>query len=549
MGPSRRGMQDVVLVEAGAQDVVLGETSTVADPSGQPDPGTPGPEPASRPGAARGWRPRSRWWWTAIAGTAILVVAGTVVTNVRESRRMSALAGVPGILAPLDGPLTETWRTGDVMIAGVSGFAGRLLVTEIAPDGRVDVVAREPETGEEAWRVVASPAPDPEATLNGTFLSGNSSTCTLPQVPPTATAAARSRPVEDAATGVVACVVVDETSTWTDDAFGESIFPVRAHLLMIDAITGDVLSERPTDPTTSVALLGSEVVTARFDEAGHLEVTCGDALGTTSRWTFTSPDPVGEQDVGQRSLWVWSVEGRLVVNALSNAMSAGGGYTNSTSWLLSADGDVLRSQTDPMGGGFNLLAGGSMIAESTMTAAGEATTTITDVASGREVTVDAFPAGSTPDDGSLPGVLLLQSADNETLIGYDLAADRARWEAPGAGPGGSISTLIIDGRIVRSDQKGLTAIDGRTGETVWTTPLTAEMGSIATDGRLVLVAQNSSTDGEGQVLTAYGLDDGRKRWETPLPGKLWLMAVDGRLYGQLYGELYGQSGNKLVALG
>ncbi len=535
-----RDMQDVVLVEE--SDAPLGAAGELTDSEASSSWEPSGP---SRAGAGLTWLLRTRATWSLVAvGLAIVVATTGAVTAQQERARIAALAGLPGILRPLDGPVTELWRvgpgTGTMFINGLTGLGGRVLLTENSMQGKTDVVALDARTGEEAWRVQARPAHEPAA--DGTSGYGAGANCAFP----------RSEEAQPAP--VVACVVTDETTSVPVDGGGQMIVGTRAHLLVIDATTGAVVSESPTDPTTSVALLGPDLITGQYAADGRVRVTRSGVRHGTLGWTFTSPDPVSNDAAGQRNLWVWASEGLIGVSAYGGT-GGDGRPLGGASWLLLPDGAVVRKQVAGPGDGYTslgVLRGGSMFVESTTTPTGAFASVLTDADTGRAVTVEATSTGARPDDGSLGGAILMQSTDG-ALLAYDLAKEQQRWTSAaaanggGGGGGGGGGPMVLDGRVVRSRSDGssavdITSIDGRTGETIWSTSVKSNQGgSLLTDGRLVLVSRTEPTTRAGAVITAYDLADGRQRWEVPIGEEQWLVEIDGRLFGV--------SGPSLVAYG
>ena len=527
MRASGRDMQDVVLVEE--SEAPLGAAGELTDSEA---PSSCGPSAPSRARAGLTWLLRTRATWSLIAvGLAIVVATSGAVTALHERARMAALAGLPGILRPLDGPVTELWRVGsgtDTMyLNGLTGLGGRLLLTESSMQGKTDVVALDARTGEEAWRVQARPAQEPAA--DGTNSYGAGANCAFP----------RSEDAQQAP--VVACVVTDETTSVPVDGAGQMIVGTRAHLLVIDATTGAVVSQSPTDPTTTVALLGPDLITGQIAADGRVRVTRSGARDGTLGWTFTSPDSVSNDAAGQRNVWVWASEGFVGVSAYGG-MGADGRPLGGASWLLSHDGAVVRKQVAGPGDDYNslgVLREGSMFVEATTTATGARASVLTDAASGKALTVEATPTGASPDDGSLGGtMLLMQSMTDGALLAYDLATGQPRWTGAAAANGsGGGPPMVLDGRVVRSRSDGssavdITSIDGNTGKTIWSTSVKSDQaGALLTDGRLVLVSRTESTTGARAVITAYDLADGRQRWEVPIGEEQWLVDIDGRLFG------------------
>ena len=433
MGASRPHMQDVVLLDA--------------DDAAHPAPARAG-------GVAPRLR-RVRRWWPVGAALALVVAAAAVVADRRDVAHLAALADVPGILAPLDGPVTELWRSDGARYSDLTEVGGRLLGVRDRPDGSVDITALDPRTGTVLWRAAARPPGALDTWAR----------CASPdEALPTDQASPRA---------VMVCVVVDEVGTH-ENAAGFWPYAIRSRLLVLDAATGAVLSDEPAAPSTSVAAIGTDLVVSRVDPGGRAQVARTDARGTTDRWTFTSPGPVPEAASGRPEARVTVVDGRVVVDAGSG-------------WVLAGDGEVLDSwTTDPPTDG---------------------------------VAARGDPAAATPDDGSLPGLTLTESPGGEPVAGR---------------------VAVIDGRVIRAETDSLRSIDGRSGASVWTTPVGRLVGSqLFSDGRLALRTQGAP--GRGVVLAAYGLDDGRLRWESDIADDLRLFSINGRLYGR--------SGEGLVALG
>lgn len=470
-------------------------------------PDSPGP---TRPAAGTA---RIRRWWPLAAGLAVAVVAGSVLVDRRDQARLAALAELPGILAPLDGPVAELWRTDVALRPGLVEVSGRMVGVESRPDGSVDVVALDPGTGRAAWRANARAPGAVDVKTR----------CALP---------------EPAGTGdrLVACVVVDEVERVDETGTGILSYPARTRVFVVDAATGAIVHNGPAEPRTSVATLGADLVLSDVGPDGRVRVQRTDARRTQVRWTFTSPDPLPLNSFRRRDASV-TVSGGLIV------VDGGSG------WVLSGAGDELRTWTiDPVSrarGEAEVLPGGRLLFER-VPAAGAAGASdavgpepaahIVELATGRSFGVDGYPVIAVPDDRSLPGLLLIQSERAE-LIAYDLATGRPRWTIPSTGGGG---TVIRDGRILRGEGDELQSIDGRTGAVVWAVPAgQAAYGPLVSDGEFVLLTGPDAS--RGLVLTAYQIHDGRRVWSVDVEDSLYsLVALDGRLFGW---------GERLVGLG
>jgi len=106
--------------------------------------------------------------------------------------------------------------------------------------------------------------------------------------------------------------------------------------------------------------------------------------------------------------------------------------------------------------------------------------------------------------------------------------------------------MILDGRVITSGFDDSTSIDSTsvhiasvdasTGATLWSRSVkTSQIGSLVTDGRLVLLSHSEST-ARGAVITAYVLADGRQRWEIPIDAQRWLVVMSREVVPLFGGE-------------
>jgi len=485
MGARRRAMQDVILDDARA----------------------PVPSP---PPAARGARPSLvRRWWPAAAGLAVVVVSvGALSAGRSEAARLSALEAVPGILAPLDGPVSERWRAADLLWLGPTEVAGRLVGAESHLDGSVDVVALDPRTGRRAWRTRARGP----GSVSGWIR------CALPAAP---------RPAANtpAAPQVIVCVVTDAVIITAESTSGYIYSASRSRLVVVDGTTGAKVSDAITAASTSVTAFSTDLLISDVGADGRLHLARTDARGRSTRWSVTSPGPIPLNDSRQRAAAISVAGGLIVVDAGSTWVLSGGGALIET-WAPGAD--------TPIGARVEVLRGG-LLGKPAASVDGVSMTDVVAPGSGRSFEAAGAPAEVALTDGSLADLVLLQSAEGRRLLAYGKDQGELRWTTPSdAG-----ALVIVDGRVIRAAAGELESIDGRTGERVWTTPAArVRRGPLATDGRLVLLTRQDL--GHGLVLAAYGLDDGRSRWQVDIDENLDLVTVAGRLYGW--------SGHALVAL-
>ncbi|RYV50479.1 PQQ-binding-like beta-propeller repeat protein [Pengzhenrongella frigida] len=532
MRSARRRMVDVAFVDD--------ETGSPADDvrSGAGAPGSLGPP--SPPSDRRiAWNRGARRWWPAAVGLALILVTTSVVAEQRERDRMADLAGVPGVVTTLGDTVTEKWRTGDGPYSVLGTSTGLLIGTLDRADGSEAVVGLDANSGNPIWEVPVRPAGDVT----------NATQCTAP------TEATQ----DPAGVDVVVCVLAAGTENETATAAGDPSLPATANLLVLDATDGTVLLAEPTDPSTTVSSAGPNLVIGQVLSDGRYQVSRRSAWDTPARWTFTTPEPLDVDEFGHRSAQVFATGDLVQVESWS--MSTGGGARSS--WVLAADGTALRSPaaTDSggYGVGFTVLRHGQLLVASGSTA-GTAYATLTDLATGSLFRVDASPFDPWPDDGSLDSLILAHSLTGDDLLAHDLAAERTLWTVPSPGSSGA---MVIDGRVIWAEANRLVSIDGRTGETVWSTPINkpstatdqspastdesststhtyvSASTSTFTDGRVVLLASSDAT--RPLRLAAYRLDNGVELWESTLPTGVWLDEVAG--------ELYGQSEHGLLALG
>ena len=131
-----------------------------------------GPPSTGAPSRAGPWRddgstapgaPARRWWPWAAGALAVVVAAGAVATVVTERAaraRADLLAGLPGLVRPLESAPTVLWR------APVRGptpvtSAGGAIVTVSQVDERWTVGSHDPASGAVRWQVPVVGAVEP----------------------------------------------------------------------------------------------------------------------------------------------------------------------------------------------------------------------------------------------------------------------------------------------------------------------------------------------------------------------------------------------------
>ena len=442
------------------------------------------------------------------AGLVLALLAAQAIVSVRrEAARLTALAAIPGILAPLRGTLAELWSSAGTRLVDLAMVSGRLVGVTTQPDGEIDVVGLDPATGATAWRTVARPAGAADTWASCAW-PGSSAPAPAPAI-------------------AIVCVVADAVAIH-ENAAGLWPYATRAHLLRLDARTGATLAQDPTAPNTSVATLGDDVVISRLGTDRRVRVARSSRDGTVERWSFTSPDPLPEDTSGRPEVHLSVIDGLVVVDGGSG-------------WVLAGDGTVLRSWAVAPGAvpkpELEVLDAGRLLATPGAGAGGGPRTDVVDLATGSTFTAAAVAAPIGPDDGSLADVVLLRSADGDDLIAFDRGSGQRLWTTSDQAGG---ATAVIDSRVLRIGPDGLRSIDGRTGRTLWSAAhARTSLGPLITDGRVVLLT--GPEPGRGSLVSAYGLDDGRLRWTAPVASEVDLLPVGAALYGR--------SATGLVALG
>jgi outer membrane protein assembly factor BamB len=508
------------------QDVELVELDDDVDPAAHAGPfprlGADGTDPddpdlvTGNPAPPR-WSPRARARTrnAALALIAVLLVTGaasTVLGRRHDAARLRALADVPGVIAPLSGPVEELWQSDGWPMASLSEVDGRLVTVLSLPAGGSAAVAMDPLTGEVAWRTPL-PADSPD---------GGPMQCVVPGSP--------WRDVADAdpdAAPVLVCVVADEMALADEERTLDGfMYPVRARLVVVDALTGELLADDPVEPPVSLTANGADLVVATVTADGHARITSRDPRSGEVLWTFEPAEPVPVDRFGLRRVWVHTQHDLVV---------AEGGPV----WVLTGSGELVREvagEADPFGGFTQLVAGGRVLARSP-TDADSVTTELVDVDTGRSRSVAGFVGTPQPDDGSLPDLLLVGPGTGGGLSAHDVATGARLWTVEGHD---SSMPVVLDGRVLAVDGTSVEALDGRTGAVVWSTPVPRLLASsaIVTDGEVALVTTGVGPDG---ALVALDLDDGRQVWTTPIDDQPYLFSEEGRLFG------YGSTG--VVAYG
>lgn len=452
----------------------------------------PGDRPASGTGEPR--RARRRRLWFVAAGLA--VVAAVVVTSAvmtaddqrRERDRREALAGVQGLLPPLDGRLEEAWSVDGAQVDAV----GREVVVLLTPrDWRLTGV--DLRTGEQVW---TRPTADDETCRT---LSAQS---------------APGRPALDAApVELVACYRFFATVEGNRVVVGE---PTSVTLL--DATTGTEVATVPTPADVlGVELAGPDVVVASLDQEGAVVVSRWALPGGPDEvahevWTQRLPEPLERID---RTGWVFHVETDVLrvgtVGSVPLDLATGEPQPEAA-----RDG-VLYTMAATLPGGarvewdFDARAFGTGVSR------------VVPADGGGVVELDGVPWLPAVTDGSEPGVLLLRRPSSSTdaasgrgeVVAVDPASGADLWS--GGRMAGMEPLVQVDGILVTAGAGKVVALDVHSGDVVWQDAVDGIGWSptALTDGDVVVMTERA---GAGMVLVARDLGTGVVRSQTPLGG-------------------------------
>lgn len=503
-------MQDVELV---VEDLSPSGTPAPGDRTGQPHGAAPGDSPARSGAAVRHRR------LAGLAAVVVLLLALVVpaLVNARlEQDRLDRLAGLPGFVAPLHGPVHELWRDDSYAYRdGVTRVGDVLVGTWFTAGGHVAARGLDVATGTEVWtrRLATGMNVNGACVVTAASLSGGGGP-------------------------LVVCPVVDGTKPL--GAGGSTVSAI--HLEVLDPSTGDLVTTIPAEPSGALLALGSDVVVGSIGGTGLGVGNLGageDGGSDVSATIVRRVDPrtgatiwstrhvASDRSVGSRTVLLTAARGGVLVNRGAEA------------WLLGVDGSQQESWVHRDLEGTNApvepTVGGRLLRFST--ALDNATTRVTDVDSGATV---ELPSGSTTlgmaDDGSAPDVVITLG---DALSSWDPVSGRVLWSDDHAVRGAA----VVDGTVYALGDATVRALSVRSGHERWSAqPRTSEdraitgQTSLATDGRVLLVAGQVSGTSTTVVL-ALDLLDGHRVWQSSLgdspqtlevaAGMLFSRGVDG----------------------
>lgn len=449
-----------------------------------------------RSGAARGRHPHGRRALAVLVVAVVAaVVAGTVVTNAAHRRadaaRRAALAGVPGVLDPLEDPLRELWR------AEQSSYALAYTddVVAVATD-EASLEVLDAATGEVRWRREQMPNESCAALARGG--AGASLYGRLPL------RAARA-----------VCW------TWSDivQAEGPLVEP-PTRLVVLDLATGaEVAALEVTGTVVGVEPLDDSALVASADKTGAVHV---------QRWSPTDGD-VWAID-GEPGLLEHIQDGGLVFQARGPAFWLGGldaqGRSVATGEPLADAGPV----GDAFSSGAVALPDGGWATWTTQDRPGEARggiwTRVADADGALRFEIAGRPwtdeSGAAPSSrpmvtDDLPTDLLLMRldarvGDSGTVAGIDARTGAVRWR--GERLAGVSTCVRMGGVLVAAGAGRAYGFDVATGEELWRGAAAEPAGGVSvTDGERVVLP---TTVGDGPALTSFDIGSGARRWDLVL---------------------------------
>lgn len=444
-------MEDVELVEVGT---------------------APGPDDDGSPRVRLG--PLLRRWWPVPVAVVLAVTVTSVVLDTRQRAALAEVRELPGVLTATVEPPLEAVAWGTVETAGAlySGMrtADGLVVGPLwpAPGEPAAVVALDPESGVERWRVdVEDPPDDSSAGLD----------CTGDGEP--------------------------ARTAWCLVSTGSS-----RQMVEVDLVERAVASTLPLpDDADATASDGTLYVTRSAPDGDQVgvEVVATDLADGSQRWLTRVPGTA--EDITMQP-WIWLNGDHVWV------------FTAAGQWSLDpTDGSV---EADGMSVG--LARGDRLVAD-----LGSSVTRMIGQDGDDDVELPGTPLDARPDDGTAPDVLVLQGSDGTRPVvrGVDARTGRELWQRPS--PAQTWPTVVLlDGVVYGVGTATVWAVDVETGQERWSVD-TGSNGdaNLLTDGVHVLQVE---TVPAGRELVAFGLRDGVRAWSTPLPeGADWVQEIGGML--------------------
>ena len=142
------------------------------------------------------------------------------------------------------------------------------------------------------------------------------------------------------------------------------------------------------------------------------------------------------------------------------------------------------------------------------------------------------------DDGSVPGLLLSTGTDLRSeggdgsivLHGRDIETGDDLWEVRLDVPEND-GVVVARGRVFLSTFTGVVALDGRTGDVLWSVdePVGEWFNGVMTDGRHLLVPVGTSDRASSTGIIAFDPASGQEVWRAPVPASVDQVVAFGRV--------------------
>lgn len=457
--------------------------------------------PHAPPGPPGAHRTRRRVLVAGGAVLAVLVVVGIVgqtVVSSRERARVATIAGLPGVVGVVDGPV-RVLRSGPddgVRRATLRTPAGLLVSSSEDEDGAASVRALDPTTGTVAWQA--------DLIERGRAL----------HVPPGGEVVPSRGSCESLGPqgGTLVCLADNGVSLVGRGTLTQ-VAPDVTRLLVLDARDGSVVADlsEAVDGwvSASLAVLGDLVVVAGAQGDGvHVRAL---AVDGTVAWGATFPSTTTTAFGAQVELDATADRLVVVTPDAVRLLDAVGGTSRevamrSDDYVRGVAGDAVVVQT---------LSGGTLV-----------------VRPGGVVRVAGDWVELAVDDGSAPGLLL--TMDGSTLRAWDEAGD-ARWQADVTVP--EFQALLLEGRVIAGSGTDVVAVDATTGDELWRAGSLLPGSGITTDGRSVLVLAPRPGRSAPEGVVALDARDGDVLWRTTLPESVdSLRSVHGVLVAFTFDE-------------
>ncbi|MBO3095154.1 outer membrane protein assembly factor BamB family protein [Cellulomonas dongxiuzhuiae] len=417
-----------------------------------------------------------------VAGAALLallvvgaVVAQSVVTS-RERARMAAVAGLPGVVDPADGPmrLLRTSTDGELLMASARTPDGLLVASRETTDGAASVVAFDPADGAVAWEVeLIGPGSALDVLPDGEVVRSHGACETY-----------------GTERDLLVCLA-DNGADVVGRGTLAQLLPTETRLVVLDARDGSVvtdLSAAAGEPLASRAMVVLADLVVLAGTGGSTAQVRAVAADGSVTWQTSFPTTTTTADGS-----------RVDLRATSDAVAL---LTPDALRLIDASGETRQQVA---------LASDTRMA----TASGYA------VAVTAQDTVVVRPDGIrrvagtwvrlTVDDGSAPGLVL--TSDERGLHAWDVDG-RALWTSVPKPTG--YEALLLDGRVLIGNGTALDALDAGTGEPLWHADGLLPDSGTTTDGRYVLVLAPRPGGSAPDVLVALDATDGQRSWAADL---------------------------------